>query len=209
MSTPGMVRCAPWVACWWRRLATAFRLAATALVVLRVPAAFAQVQVPPDRQVLILTRALAYDSELKERVGPDITVGVLSKPGNVDSEAMAAAMLKAFRAILNVKVQGLSLVVRSLSYSNPAALAALVAAQSVDVIYVCNGLEGELPAIMDVSRKRHIVTMASSAAQVEKGLALGVFPIDSRPTIVLNLAAARSEGAAFTSELLRVAKVLK
>jgi hypothetical protein len=213
MSSPRIVRCAAWGAGWWRRLAHAVRPAGIgaglAIILLFEPVVVAQLAVPPDRQVLILTRALSYDSELKDRVGADLLVGVLSKPGNAASEAMGAAMLKAFRTILNIKVQGLTLAVRPISYTNPAALAATVIAQSVDALYVCIGLEGELAAIIDVSRKRHLTTMASSEAQVEKGLSLGVFPVDSRPSIVLNLAAARSEGAAFSSELLRVAKVLR
>jgi hypothetical protein len=195
MWLPRIVRCPAWVA--------------GALVLLFVPVSVAQLEVPPDRQVLILTRALSYDSELKERVGPDILVAVLSKPGHAASETMGSAMLKAFRMIGHIKVQGLSLIVRPLSFSNPAALAAAIIAQSVDVIYVCIGLESEIDAIMDVSRKRHVITMGSRVAQVEQGLSLGVFPVEARPTILLNLPAARSEGASFTSELLRVAKVLR
>jgi hypothetical protein len=167
-----------------------------------------EVEVPVDRQVLILSRALAYDSELKARVGSDILIAVLSKPGHPASEAMGQTVLKAYRQILNVKVQGIPLAVRPLSYAGPAALAAAVAAQSFDVVYVCTGLDPDLPAIIEVARKRRVVTIASNEEQVTRGLALGVFAIDARPTIVLNLGAARSEGAAFSSELLRVAKVI-
>ena len=184
-------------------------LATWSFVSLGTVGAFGQLEVPADRQVLILSRALSYDSELKTRAGRDLQVGVLSKPGHTASEAMATAMLKAFRVILNVKVQGLTLGVRALSYTTPAALAAAVIAQGIDVIYVCAGLDQDLPAIVEVTRKRHIVSLASNEAQVTRGLALGVFAVESRPTIVVNLVAARNEGASFSSELLRVAKVIK
>jgi hypothetical protein len=168
-----------------------------------------QLEVPPDRQVLVLTRALSYDSDLKTRVGSDITLAVLSKAGNASSEASAATIMKAFRVLSNVKVQGLPLITRALSYTSGAALSGAVAAQGIDAIYVCPGLDSDLAAIIDVCRKRHVVSFASREEQVTRGLSLGVFPIDSRPTIVLNLPAAKSEGASFSSELLRVAKVLK
>jgi hypothetical protein len=168
-----------------------------------------QLEVPPDRQVLVLSRALSYDSELKKRMGTDILVAVLSKTGNALSEGAAASMIKAFKLIANVKVQGLPLIAKPFSYTGAAALASAVSAQGFDVLYVCPGLENDLAGIIDISRKRHLTTMASREEQVNRGLALGVFPIEARPTIVVNLAAARSEGASFSSELLRVAKVLK
>jgi len=168
-----------------------------------------QLDVPADRQVLVLSRALAYDSDLKRRVGSDILVAVLSKAGNAVSEAAAATMMKALKLIASVKVQGLPLIVKSLSYTNATSLATAVGSQGIDVIYVCPGLDGDLAHIIDLSHKRHVVTFASREEQVVRGLSMGVFPIDARPTIVLNLPAAKSVGAAFSSELLRVAKVLK
>ncbi len=168
-----------------------------------------QLEVPADRQVLVLTRALSYDSDLKSRVGNDIVLAVLSKAGNSGSEASAATIMKAFRMLANVKVQGLPLVTRALSYTSASALASAVLSHGVDVLYVCPGLESDLAAIIDLCRKRHVITFGSREEQVTRGLSMGVFPIDSRPTIVLNLPAAKSEGASFSSELLRVAKVIK
>ncbi len=142
-------------------------------------------------------------------MGNDIVFGVLSKPGNTASEEMGAAMLKAFRGLVNAKLQGMAVIVRPLSYSTQAALLSAVISQGIDALYVCVGLDPDLPAIFEVTRKRHIVSLASREEQVIRGLSLGVFAIDSKPTIVLNLPASRSEGAAFTTDLLRVAKVIK
>ena len=171
--------------------------------------AVAQLEVPADRQVLILSRALAYDDELKSRAGDDVLLGVLAKPGHSVSEAMSTNMAKAFKGIGNVKVQGLGIKVTQLTFTTGAALAAAAAAQSIDVLYICPGLEADLPAIIEVTRKRRMVSIGSREEQVTRGLAIGVFPVDSKPTIVVNLPAAKSEGAAFSSDLLRLAKVLK
>jgi hypothetical protein len=165
--------------------------------------------VPPERQVLILTRALAYDDEIKNRAGDDVMVGVLAKTGNAASEAMAAALTKAFRGIGGTKVQGLPMKITQLGFTNGPTLLATVASQGVDVIYVCAGLEADLPAIIEVTRKRRMVSIGGREEHVQKGLALGVFAVDGKPTIVVNLPAAKAEGSAFSSDLLRLAKVLK
>jgi len=168
-----------------------------------------QQEVPAERQVLILARALSYDDEIKGRVGDDVNVVVLSKPGNGASEAMSATMQKAFKGISSVKVQGLPLKINALTFSSGAALATALANQGIDVLYVCAGLEADLPAIIDVTRKHRTLTIGSREDHMTRGLALGVLPIDGKPTIIVNLGAAKAEGAAFSSDLLRLAKVIR
>jgi YfiR/HmsC-like len=165
--------------------------------------------VPPDRQVLILTRALSYDDSIKGRAGEEITIAVLAKAGNTASETMSAVMLKAFRAIGGLKVQSLPLKITALIYTNPATLAAAVSIQKVDVLYVCAGLEADLPAIIDTTRKNKVVSIGSRRDHVERGLSIGVIPIDGKPTIMVNHPASKSEGSTFSSDLLRLAKVIK
>lgn len=166
-------------------------------------------EVPAERQVLILTRALAYDDEIKGRAGDDVTIAVLAKAGHAASEAMGAAMAKAFRGIAGLKVQGVPTKITQLSFSNGPALEAAASSGNVDVLYVCAGLEADLPAIIAVTRKRRTISIGSREEHVQRGLALGVFPLDGKPTIVVNLPAAKAEGSAFSSDLLRLAKVLK
>lgn len=166
-------------------------------------------EVPIDRQVLILTRALAYDSSLKDRAGAELLIAVLGKPGISASEELARKMTKAFQALGNVKVQGLPVRATQLLFTTAAALATAVEAQGVDALYVCPGLETDLPALIEVTRQARVISMASREEQVEKGLSLGVFMIEAKPTMVVNLPASKAEGAAFGSDLLRLAKVLR
>ena len=118
-------------------------------------------------------------------------------------------MVKAFRGIGGTKVQGLGVKISQLSFSNGPTLMTTVSSQSVDVLYVCIGMEADLPAIIEVTRKRKMVSIGSREEHVQTGLALGVFPVDGKPTIVVNLPAAKAEGSAFSSDLLRLAKVIK
>jgi hypothetical protein len=166
-------------------------------------------EVPPPRQVLILTRALAYDGNLKTRAGADLLIAVLGKPGNATSDELAATMGKAFRGLGNVKVQGLAVRATQLAYKDASGLAAAIEAQGIDALYVCPGLDAELMGIFEATRRLKVITMASRQDYVQRGLSLGVFGIDGKPTILVNLAASKSEGAAFGSDLLRLAKVIR
>jgi hypothetical protein len=166
-------------------------------------------ELPSERQVLILSRALAYDSNLKSRAGDDLVVGVLAKAGHGPSEEAASAMARAFRSLISVKVQGLPVRTVQLAYTTAGALASALETRGVDVLYVVPGLDDELPAIAELARRRHVVTMGSRQEHVARGLSLGVFAVEGKPTIVVNLAASKAEGASFGSDLLRLAKVIR
>jgi len=166
-------------------------------------------EVPAARQVLILTRALAYDGNLKTRAGTELLIAVLGKPGNAASDELGGMMGKAFRGLGNVKVQGLAVRATQLAYKDAAGLAAAIESQGIDALYVCPGLDAELMGIFEATRKLKVVTMASRQDYVQRGLSLGVFAIDGKPTIVVNLVASKLEGAAFGSDLLRLAKVIR
>ncbi len=165
--------------------------------------------VAPDRQVLVLVRALAYDGNLKARAGGEVTVGVLARGGHGDSEQMAEAISRALHALGATKVQGLPIRTIKLGYSTPAALAAAVRAEGVDALYVCPGLEADLPGILEVTRAAKVLSMAGSQEQLARGASVGVFPQEGKPTVFVNLPASRAEGAEFSSDLLRFAKVIK
>ena len=192
------------------RAGCALVLVSTLAFVARVEGATPSVEeVPPARQVLILTRALAYDGNLKTRAGADLLIAVLGKPGHAASEELAGTMAKAFRGLGNVKVQGLAVRAAQLPYTNAAALTAAIESQGVDALYVCPSLDADLPAIIEATRRLKVVTMASRESYVARGLSLGVFTVEGKPTIVVNLNASKAEGAAFGSDLLRLAKVIR
>jgi hypothetical protein len=166
-------------------------------------------EVPPDRQVLILSRALAYDSNLKTRAGDQLTIAVLIRPGDVASREAGAALMTAWKSLAAIKLQGLPMTTVTLDFTGTPSLLAQIEARHIDAVYVTAALDPELPAITTVTRQRKVITMAARRDQVTRGLSLGVFAVDNKPTIVINLAASRAEGAAFASDLLRLALVIK
>jgi hypothetical protein len=165
--------------------------------------------VPISRQVVILMRALAYDGNLKRRAGDTINIAILRKKGHAASESMADVMAKGFVALGLTQVSGLPIVVSRLSFTGEEALKKAIAAAGIDVLYVCDGLDADLEAIERVTRQLKVMSVGSKQAQVEKGLSIGVFQVDNKCTILLNLSASRQEGISFAADLLRLAKVIR
>jgi hypothetical protein len=165
--------------------------------------------VPPVRQALILMRALAYDENLAGRARGSVDVRVLFRKGQGASEQTAARMVHAFGTLLTTQVAGLPIGVASLAYGGPEPLRKVFEAEGIDAVYVCDGLEAELPAIAQITRRTKVLTMGSHPDQIHAALSLGVFQAEGKPVILLNLPASRREGVLFTADLLRLATVLR
>jgi len=162
-----------------------------------------------SRQVVILMRALAYDGNLKSRAGETVNIAILRKKGHAASETMADLMAKAFGALEVSQVSGLPIVVSRLTYTGEEGLRKAIAGSGIDFVYVCEGLDSDLDSIERVTRQLKAMSVGSSQAQVEKGLTIGVFQIEDKCTILLNLSASRLEGISFAADLLRLAKVIR
>lgn len=162
-----------------------------------------------EKQATILTRAFSYDYNLKARAGDSVTLAVLYKSGDAQSEAMADSWYRSFQGLTGVKVQGLPFSVMRLPFDNAALLRAAVAAQGIDILFVCDRLDGELGSIKEVSRSMKLLTVGGRPAYVEDGLSLGVFSEGEAQVIQVNLSAAAQENVSFSSDLLRLAKVIK
>jgi hypothetical protein len=179
------------------------------LVAYLAPAVARAEPVAPEKQAVILARALAYDDNLRTRAGDSLLVAVLFKPGVGASDTAADSVVHAFKALEGVKVQSLPLRVIKLAFTGKEGLRTAIANQGIDALYVCPGFDSDQSAIREESRRGHILTIASREEQMTAGLSLGVFVFDGKTTITVNLPSSKEEGAAFSSELLRLARVIR
>jgi hypothetical protein len=155
-----------------------------------------------------LLRALAYDTNLRQRAGATLVLAILYRPSVPASRHERDELATVFKELEAVTVQGLPLRAMSIALNDTSLLEQAATTDEVSIFYVCAGLEDDLPAIKQVSRKLKIRTAGGKAALVDKGISLAV-DADAKPSMVVNLKESREEGAAFGSALLRLAKVIK
>jgi YfiR/HmsC-like len=160
----------------------------------------------PEKRAVILVRALSYDANLKLRIGAEMVVAVLARrPG----DPCAANMQRGFASLGSAKVAGVPLRTMQLLYTAADALAGAVGQQGIDALYLCPDLEADLGAILEAARKQKVLTMGGTEELVIRGATLGVTFQEARPSLLVNLTSAKSMGAAFSSDLLRVARVIR
>jgi len=168
-----------------------------------------EAELPAGKQAIFLARAIAYDANLKARAGPTVNIAVLARKGDKESERMADSLGKAFAPLESATMVGLPVKTMRVYFGGRDALDRVVRESGIDTLYVCSGLDESLSDIKAVTRARKVLTVASSEAQLRLGLSLGVFDIDGKKTIIVNIEANREEGVAFGPELLRLATVVR
>jgi YfiR/HmsC-like len=166
-------------------------------------------ELPAAKQAVFLARIIAYDGNLKERAAGIVDIGILSRKGDKASEQMAESILKAFSPLESATLAGLPVKLTKLSFVGRDALDKAVRDEHINTIYVCGGLDANLSDITSVARSRKALTIASQQDHLKHGLSLGVFDVDGKNTILVNLDASREEGVAFGPELLRLATVVR
>ena len=166
-------------------------------------------ELPAAKQAVFLARIIAYDGNLKERAAGTVTIGILSRKGDKASEQMAESIVKAFGPLESATLAGLPVKLTKVSFVGRDVLDKAVRDEHINTIYVCEGLDANLSDITSVARSRKALTIASQQGHLKHGLSLGVFDVDGKNTILVNLDASREEGVAFGPELLRLATVVR
>jgi hypothetical protein len=165
--------------------------------------------VSPARRAVVISRVLAYDGALASRSGSTFVIAVLFKKGNPASEKAAEEALKAFKPLEAVLMSGMPFRAMAAPYTGAPGLETLIDKDGADVFFICEGLEADIPAVKQVTRKRRVLTLGTQEAQVTAGVSLAVITDGGKLQILIHLPHSREEGAEFGSDLLRIARVLK
>lgn len=163
----------------------------------------------PRKQALLLLRVLVYDRNLKSRAGGVVRVAVVFRPGDRGSEQRRDELVAALEEVSReVIAAGLPVQVLAVPYHDAADFEVRLGRAAPACAFVCTCLG---PMVKDVARatRRHaVLSMSGSKEMVEGGLAIGLVNRGQRAGVVVNLRAARSEGADLDAALLGIAEVI-
>ena len=184
----------------------------TALLVLLagvVTPAVSQEEVPANNRALLVLRVLAYDRKLPAKVAEGVGIAVAYRKGDSASESCQREMESALTtAGGKATVAGKQPKATSIAYSAGNFRDDIDAAKAVS-LYLCPGLDDVLDSITKLSRSRSLLTFAGRESYVDGGVAIGLVLRESKAAIVVNLPAAKSEGADLDAALLARAEVRK
>lgn len=158
-----------------------------------------------SKHALLLAKALSYERRLAETKGSTVGIAVLYAAENDASKIDAFGWIKAFQALGSLKVYGVAVEAIAVPFQRER-VADLVRTRGIDVLLACEG--SPFAAVASLSRELRILSASDVRAAVVNNLSLGVLIVDGRPKIIINVRAAKAEGAAFSAKLLQLAELL-
>lgn len=182
---------------------------AIALAILLPAASLAdEMAVPTEIQFPLLLKTLTFDRNLKSRVGDEIVIGLVYQSKFKASLNAKEQLTKVAKESSISSIEGIPIRLVAIDLEE-AGLESSLSKKEVDILYVAPLRALEIKAITEVSRAKQITTLTGVPRYVEKGLAVGIGTKEEKPEIIINLPAAKAEGADFSSQLLKLAKIIK
>jgi hypothetical protein len=176
-------------------------LAVLGLLVTAAPGRAQDMPVPVEVQVPLLAKILSFDEARAPSRGP-LVLAVVFQSRNRVSAGTAADVLARLAELPGFRVVPIDL-------DETPDLAAELQRSAVQAVYV-SPLRAVPPArVAVVSREHQAVTLTGVPGYVAQGLAVGIELSGERPHLVINLVAARAEGARFSAQLLKLARLVE
>jgi YfiR/HmsC-like len=163
--------------------------------------------VPPRVQAALVGKVVSFDRNFSARVKERVTIAVVSKSSNSDSERATAQMLGAFREVGPIAT--LPHEELRVPWTDANSLAAFCAERKVAIVYLTPGFDKEAAAIAKALEVSRVLTVAGALSYIKDGLVLSFDLVSGRPKLVVNLASAKRQGIAFDSSFLAIARVIQ
>ena len=179
------------------------------VLLMAAPSSPGEMAVPIEVQHPLFLKILSYDRKLSSRVGSEIVFGIAYQDRYRPSVAARDELVRVMETTPVRSVKDIPVRYVSIELSTPEALARSLEEHHIDVLYVCPLRAFESEAVASQSRLAGITTLTGMPAYVEAGLAIGVDLKDGRPEILVNLPAAKAEGAELSAQLLKLARIVK
>lgn len=187
----------------WCRSALA--AAILAIVSLATPLCAQAGDVPVSLQIPLFLKVVSFDRQLASRMGSELVVGIAYQGDNRES---VRARDDATRALEEARrLPGMPPIRIELIDVDEQPLIVELARRHVTVLYVAPLRALDISIVADAARATRVTTCTGTPDYLSDGLAVSVRYQGERPRLLINVEAAKLEGAEFSAELLKLAQV--
>jgi hypothetical protein len=167
-----------------------------------------EMPVPVDVQASLLPKILSF-----QRLGPqgrndNAAVGIVYQPQVRSSFVCANEIAEQLPRFLRNSDGSASSCVM-IEYVSLSDLSHRIADEAVSMVYVAPLRSVDISELAKMLENRHLLSFTGVPLYVEEGLMLGVEIAGNHPKIVVNLSVARAAGVEFSSQLLKLSRVIE
>lgn len=166
--------------------------------------------VPATVQVPIFLKILTFDRNFANKVGTQLTIGIVYVEEDPASRQARDEIVKVLKSYDDKTIKGLPITFVLVPYTTERSIMESAKSQGINVFYIAPGNGAHLATLLKISQEHRITTISGVPQYVRQGVAVGLnLNSDNKVHILINLKSSRMEGAAFDANLLRLATVVQ
>lgn len=168
-----------------------------------------EMPVPAQIQLPLLLKVLSADRNLRERAGDELVIGVFYQARYRASMGTMETLFEIVGKSLNPPFPDQPVRFVPVPIESDPNWDSLITALDLDVCYVAPLRAMGIGDLLLATRSNHAVSCTGVPEYVESGVSVGFDTHGGKPQIVINVGAAKAEGIDFTSQLLKLARIIE
>lgn len=167
------------------------------------------IAVPVDDQIQIFFKIFAYDKNLNQKVKDHLDIVIIYQKKFITSLNIKNSIQSLLESDNYKYYNSIPVTIKSVSIESSSELDNYLRKNHADILYVAPLRALNISELAEITRARKILTITGVPEYVEEGLSVGIGIKSNKPQIIINLSASKSEGSNFSSQLLKLAKVIE
>jgi len=190
----------------WCAVAVVFVLLAVGTIAVDVHTH--EMPVPMDIQLPLLMKVLSADRELRARAGDELVIGVFYQERYRASLSAMESILEVADRSLQAPLPDQTVRLVPVPIDGEPNWRSLIVELELDVCYVAPLRAVGVDGLLSATRSTRAISCTGVPDYIEAGVAFGFDTRGGKPEIVINVDAAKAEGIDFSSQLLKLARII-
>ncbi len=168
---------------------------------------FAQdINVPVNIQIPIIVKILAFNRTITDSPNPNIVITVLYQSKFKQSKQVKDAVIEAIAA--NHSSSRKKIIVKEVDINSVSDISNSINSTKPDVFILTPLRAIDIEQVSNIAKKNKILSISLCPTHLRDKISVAIDLLGDKPQILINLTSSKLEGADFSSQLLKLSKIL-
>jgi len=168
-----------------------------------------EMEIDIDLQMEIFIKMLYYEKKMTKRIDQNITFGIIYQEKVMASRSQKERITEFFQNSTKKSVKHLAIKHHSIPFASLTGLENDLKKLHIDILYITELRAVDIKEILRLCRKHRILSISGITDYIDEGVSASITLRKKRPLLVINLESVAAEGAEFSSNLLKISKVIR
>jgi hypothetical protein len=168
-----------------------------------------EMDVPVAQQFSIFMKILECNRGFETHDDSVLTFGIIYQSGNKQSLNTRDELMEIISKSPRIIINKIPVKFMAIDLSHATDLAGTITGSKIDIVYITPLRACNIEDLAALFAAHRVLSFTGLPSYLESGLAVSIANRGGKPQIVINLPASKSEGVSFSSQVLKLARVIE